>query len=820
PVTMADAAEALIQADIDLYGGIHTGTLVSRLSARGFVDATAYGPALAHDPLHNTENLGGTVPIEVLATGSTSPVDSVIVYYGTTPIPLTRLVLEPVGGGLYRGDLPLPSTPDTLRYYIEAVDALGRRSFLPENGATEAYVVLVGPDTIPPVIIHTQILSSSLAAWPAVVTATVHDALGVDTVYVAYSAHDSLDNRVAIGTFGLKDTLGVYMAPFPIDVSLLGPGSRVVYRIYARDASSARNLTQLPDESYFNFRVVVEGVLRAYDFEHPDPTIVATGAWALDEPRFGVRRAHSGDSLWATNPSGAYPASPQLSTLEMPRLNLVALDKAYLVFWHWYDFEHNGQAVPDSSKEVSLWDGGNVKVSVDDGRTWTIAIPEGGYPGIVESGLDNPLSGEPAFGGYSYGWRQVVVPLPTASSVQVRFDFGSDLSNQDVSVAFAGWYIDDVVVTTELPEDAGPPEAVATNPEEILRSPGQPLPRVAVFAYDDIGIGLADVRYEFYPAQGVPVEGRFRLAMADTSLTYFDGAFPIAREFGSGDRIEFRIRVRDFAGNQVELPDRSQPPFRILYRHLDRIPLLSTARGSGHWVEDGAELLWHLQNGPHQQRSGLVLDRVDLPENAEILTLELRHDYRFENGAGGNVKVSANGGKTWTIVSPDHGYGGILNVAPPHPMAGQQIFTGEAEGMTTSRFDLTPFAGEQIQIRVDLGLARPLRTAEWWRVTDAAIVFATQDPEFSVPRTLALHPNFPDPFAESTSISYTLAERAHVVLEVFDLLGRRIAVLEDGEQEAGTYTTTFSANGLASGMYLLRLRAGSAQRVERLIVAR
>jgi hypothetical protein len=153
-------------------------------------------------------------------------------------------------------------------------------------------------------------------------------------------------------------------------------------------------------------------------------------------------------------------------------------------------------------------------------------------------------------------------------------------------------------------------------------------------------------------------------------------------------------------------------------------------------------------------------------------------------------------------------------------MAGQDVFAGEAVGLMVSQFDLTPFAGEQVQVRLDLGLARPLRVAERWRVTDAAVVFGTNDPEFEVARTLTLHPNFPDPFSESTTISYTLPEPIHVTLEVFDLLGRRLALLVDGEQEAGTYTSDFSANGLAAGMYLLRLRAGSTQRVERLIVAR
>ncbi|WP_457651327.1 T9SS type A sorting domain-containing protein [Rhodocaloribacter sp.] len=69
--------------------------------------------------------------------------------------------------------------------------------------------------------------------------------------------------------------------------------------------------------------------------------------------------------------------------------------------------------------------------------------------------------------------------------------------------------------------------------------------------------------------------------------------------------------------------------------------------------------------------------------------------------------------------------------------------------------------------------------------------------------------NHPEPFNPSTTISFALPEVAYVRLEVFDITGRRVAVLVDGERPAGQYAARFDASQLASGLYLYRLRAGA-----------
>ncbi|MFU8772655.1 MAG: BspA family leucine-rich repeat surface protein, partial [Anaerolineales bacterium] len=68
--------------------------------------------------------------------------------------------------------------------------------------------------------------------------------------------------------------------------------------------------------------------------------------------------------------------------------------------------------------------------------------------------------------------------------------------------------------------------------------------------------------------------------------------------------------------------------------------------------------------------------------------------------------------------------------------------------------------------------------------------------------------NFPNPFNPATTIRYALPERTNVRLEVYSAIGQRVAVLVNGEQNAGWHVVNFNASHLASGVYFYRLRAG------------
>lgn len=83
----------------------------------------------------------------------------------------------------------------------------------------------------------------------------------------------------------------------------------------------------------------------------------------------------------------------------------------------------------------------------------------------------------------------------------------------------------------------------------------------------------------------------------------------------------------------------------------------------------------------------------------------------------------------------------------------------------------------------------------------------TFSPERAVsgPAGFGLNQNYPNPFNPRTMISYRLSKKGMARLSVYDVLGREIEVLVNQVQNAGTYTVTFTADELGSGLYFYRL---------------
>lgn len=93
-----------------------------------------------------------------------------------------------------------------------------------------------------------------------------------------------------------------------------------------------------------------------------------------------------------------------------------------------------------------------------------------------------------------------------------------------------------------------------------------------------------------------------------------------------------------------------------------------------------------------------------------------------------------------------------------------------------------------------------------YRYSSASIVSISDEVE--IPQQVQLGRNYPNPFNPSTRIKYSIPKSAEVQLQVYNMLGRKVATLVDGTKPAGSYQVNFNAKNLASGVYIYRLKTG------------
>jgi hypothetical protein len=86
------------------------------------------------------------------------------------------------------------------------------------------------------------------------------------------------------------------------------------------------------------------------------------------------------------------------------------------------------------------------------------------------------------------------------------------------------------------------------------------------------------------------------------------------------------------------------------------------------------------------------------------------------------------------------------------------------------------------------------------------------------PSTFVLLQNYPNPFNPTTAIRFSIPQRERVSLIVYDVLGREVSTLVNGDLEAGPHQATFDAAKLASGIYLYRLKAGTFTATKKLVL--
>jgi hypothetical protein len=90
------------------------------------------------------------------------------------------------------------------------------------------------------------------------------------------------------------------------------------------------------------------------------------------------------------------------------------------------------------------------------------------------------------------------------------------------------------------------------------------------------------------------------------------------------------------------------------------------------------------------------------------------------------------------------------------------------------------------------------------------LITDVRESQAQFPQQINLEQNYPNPFNPNTRIRYTLPSREHVMLAVYDILGRMVEIIFEGQQEKGNHEVLFEPSGLASGIYFYKLKSDNS----------
>lgn len=90
----------------------------------------------------------------------------------------------------------------------------------------------------------------------------------------------------------------------------------------------------------------------------------------------------------------------------------------------------------------------------------------------------------------------------------------------------------------------------------------------------------------------------------------------------------------------------------------------------------------------------------------------------------------------------------------------------------------------------------------------------------NIPEKFSMEQNYPNPFNPSTVINYSVAERELVLIKIFDLVGKEVAILVNEEKPAGSYSVEFVSDGLklSSGIYFYQMKSGNYINTKKMVL--
>lgn len=154
-------------------------------------------------------------------------------------------------------------------------------------------------------------------------------------------------------------------------------------------------------------------------------------------------------------------------------------------------------------------------------------------------------------------------------------------------------------------------------------------------------------------------------------------------------------------------------------------------------------------------------------------------------------------------------HGQTLGKGPSHPVSPLEEFDLEESAVI-------PDSARTVEVRIYDKNEQPVGVIESADVSRLLTVIETKSQ--TPVSEFRLAQNYPNPFNPTTAISYQLSAVSHVVLKIYDVLGREVKTLVNTPQNSGKYSVTFDARNLPSGIYFYTLRTESQSETKKLVL--
>ena len=204
---------------------------------QAFVTSIDLGPGITHTPLMNTELTTGPRAVNCIITPAGAPIVTSLtkLFVAKNAGAYDSVQLTNSGGTNWTGNIQL-NGPGTYKYYIRTCDNTNRTAFAPGGAPANFYSFQAFPDTIKPILSHTPIGNVPRTIWPATITATATDNIGIDSVWVKWYKNNIL---TGIKEFKLLNTSGsTFSAAFNSVIGDVNINDSIFYRVIVQDSGS------------------------------------------------------------------------------------------------------------------------------------------------------------------------------------------------------------------------------------------------------------------------------------------------------------------------------------------------------------------------------------------------------------------------------------------------------------------------------------------------------------------------------------------------------------------------------------------------------